>query len=42
VASAAREQGVDMINLHATVSARALYERHGFAVSVDAMSMLLE
>jgi len=41
VGAAAREQGVDMLNLHATASARTLYERLGFRASLDAMSLPL-
>ncbi|WP_180232106.1 GNAT family N-acetyltransferase, partial [Bacillus cereus] len=41
VGSAAREQGVDALTLHATAQARALYERHGFRPSPDAMSLAL-
>ena len=41
VGAAAREQGVDSLNLHATAVAHDLYERFGFRTSVDAMNMLL-
>ncbi|WP_266168204.1 GNAT family N-acetyltransferase [Dyella subtropica] len=41
IGSAAREQGVDALTLHATVSARRLYERCGFKPATDAMSMSL-
>ena len=39
VGSAAREQGVDALTLHANARARALYERHGFKSSNDAMKL---
>jgi GNAT superfamily N-acetyltransferase len=41
VGAAAREQGVDVLSLHSEPSARGLYERFGFRVSEDAMSMSL-
>ena len=41
VASAAREQGVDSLNLHATSVAHEMYERFGFTTSIDAMNMVL-
>jgi len=41
VGSAAREQGVDALTLHATARVRGLYERHGFKPSLDAMRLPL-
>lgn len=41
VGSAAREQGVDAMTLHATAQARSLYERLGFKPSPDAMRLAL-
>ncbi|WP_243043050.1 GNAT family N-acetyltransferase [Dyella sedimenti] len=41
VGAAAREYGVDAINLHATAVAHDLYERAGFQTSVDAMNLPL-
>ncbi|MHA6203281.1 N-acetyltransferase family protein [Dyella soli] len=41
VGAAAREQGVDAMNLHTTASAHGLYERFGFRTAVDAMNMPL-
>ncbi|MEV8519285.1 GNAT family N-acetyltransferase [Dyella marensis] len=39
VGSAARERGIDALTLHANTRARALYERHGFKLSTDAMRL---
>ncbi len=41
VGQAARERGVDMVNLHYTLPARRLYERYGFRHSPDAMALYL-
>ncbi|WP_430389599.1 GNAT family N-acetyltransferase [Dyella sp. 20L07] len=41
VGAAAREQGVDAMNLHSTAVAHDIYERFGFRTSVDAMNMPL-
>ncbi|WP_199098375.1 GNAT family N-acetyltransferase [Dyella sp. ASV21] len=41
VGAAAREYGVDAINLHATPEAHDLYERFGFTTSIDAMNLSL-
>jgi GNAT superfamily N-acetyltransferase len=39
--AAARDQGVDSLNLHSTAAGHKMYERFGFATSVDAMNMTL-
>lgn len=42
IGASAREQEVDVLNLHATAQAFGWYERHGFVAASDGMRMVLD